>query len=93
MGTATFIKQRNGTGDGRVYRLDPPMKTTSWGSEPEREVEYVWVSATSAYSVETYIFESDADGEVLNWGELEGSFKGGCDHAAALRAAGYEVSS
>lgn len=82
MNKATFVKRVNGAGDGRVYRLDPPLNG----------VDYVWVSATSTYSgPETYIFASDADGAVLDWGELPGSFRGGLDHAEALRGAGYEV--
>lgn len=95
-GTATFIKQRNGTGEGRVYRLDPPMIERDYDGAITATHEYVWVSATSAMSSfggrpETYIFGSDADGEVTSWGELEGSFQGGLDHEEALRGAGYTV--
>ena len=90
MGTATFVKQRNGTGDGRVYRLDPPMVAESGTAH-----QYVWVSAVDSFAHEptheTYIFPSDAEGNVVDWCEQEGSFQGGCDHAKALAGAGYEV--
>lgn len=89
VGSATFIKQLNGNGDGRVYRLDPPMDLYDGGTS-----EHVWVSAASvAYSgPETYIFASDAEGNVTDWCEQSGSYRGGLDHAEALRGAGYEVS-
>lgn len=84
---ATFVKQRNGTGDGRVYRVDPPM------AYEDRTTEYVWVSATYVpYSgYETYIFPSDKHGNVLSWLELNGSFQGSMDHELALNNAGYTV--
>jgi hypothetical protein len=87
-GTATFIKQQNGNGDGRVYRLDPPMDLYDEGT-----TEYVWVSAANAMfsGPETYVFACDASGEVTDWCEQRGSFKGALDHAEALRGAGYEV--
>lgn len=93
MGSATFVKQRNGRGDGRVYRVDPPIEQRDWDGEVEATHEYVWVSATVVpyTGPETYIFPSDADGNVLDWGELDGSYRGGLDHAEALRGAGYEV--
>ena len=33
---------------------------------------------------ETYVFRSDSDGEVTEWGELPGSFKGSVDHERAI---------
>lgn len=55
--------------------------------------EYVWVSAANVMfsGPETYIFPCDADGEVTDWGELPGSYKGGLDHEEALAEAGYEI--
>lgn len=90
-GTATFIKQVNGTGDGKVFRLDPPLADYD-GANP---TEYVWVSAVTlpgfVGGTETYIFASNENGEVTDWLELPGSMKDTLDHAEALRAAGYEV--
>jgi hypothetical protein len=90
MGTATFLKQVRGHGDGRVYRVDPPMGDPEMGIEPS---DCVWVSAVTVPHTgpETYIFTSTEDGEVLDWAELPGSYRGGLDHAEALRRAGYEV--
>ena len=87
---ATFVKQRNRAGDGRVYRVEPPIEHTEYDGE-KFTFDHVWVSAVSGLAHETYIFGSDAEGNVLNWGELDGSFRGGTDHAQALRNAGYEV--
>ena len=81
--TATFISKPSGfLGDARPYKLNPPLD----------ENEYVVVSAVNAYSgPETYIFGATEDGEIVDWMELDGSFRGGRDHGAALEGAGYEV--
>lgn len=93
MKTATRLPDtkalKGATGDMRLYRLDPPMED----EYTEGPVEYVVVSATVAMSSgpETYIFPADAEGEITDWGELSGSYKGSLDHAQALANAGYEV--
>lgn len=82
--TATQIHKRlqEMSGDARLYQL----------SEPHEGNEYVVVSGISNnWGTETYIFPADASGEITDWGELYGSFKGSIDHAEALRGAGYEV--
>lgn len=54
--------------------------------------DYVVVSAVLApYVHETYIFGSDKNGEVLEWGELPGSERDVYSHKKALNNAGYEV--
>ena len=69
-------------GDARLYRLTPPLDGD----------EYVIVSAADTLDgPETYIFAADALASVIDWRELDGSYKGGLDHAQALRNAGYEV--
>lgn len=84
--TATLLKVGT-SGSGAhygVYRLSEPLEGYS----------FVRVSAaTVAYSgPETYIFGcSTASGDVDDWGELEGSYRGGLDRAKALSDAGYEV--
>lgn len=40
---------------------------------------------------ETYIFPSNAAGDVISYSELDGSYRGGLDHKQALENAGYEV--
>jgi len=85
--TATLLKDLDGfTGDASLYRLDPPLDGHA----------YVVVSATYALfgsppGLQTYIFPSDADGQVTNWGELDGSYEGDLDHEKALHRAGYTV--
>jgi hypothetical protein len=41
------------------------------------------------YPIETFIFESDSKGNVENWSELRGSFKGELNHIRALNNLGY----
>jgi hypothetical protein len=95
MHTATHHKAdlTDFNGQAHCYRLDPPLKWRDWRNDLEHAAEFVVVSATVAmYSgPETYIFPSDENGKVINWGELDGSFKGALNHVTALRNAGYEV--
>ncbi len=83
MKKATLVMVLDGfKGDARLYRLSPPLEDN----------EFVVVSAVDAYSgPETYIFPSNEDGDVISWGELEGSFQGDKDHEEALGNAGYVV--
>jgi hypothetical protein len=86
---ATFVKNIEGwTADAKLYKVTPSVE--------HREGEltaYVIVSAAVVpfSGPETYIFPANEDGDVLNWGELDGSYRGGLDHEEALRGAGYEV--
>jgi hypothetical protein len=95
MGTATLVKRNlpGATGVAHLYRLDPPVADTAWGGNPNDTFEFVRVSATvvPGSGPETYIFPADETGAVIDWGELPGSYRGGLDHAEALRGAGYEV--
>lgn len=94
---ATFVRVVPGfIGDARLYRLNPPMPTYDPDNEwetPSEPAEYVVVSGTVVmYSGrETYIFAANADGRIVDWSELDGSFRGGIDHERALRGAGYTV--
>ena len=84
MKTAKFLKQRSkGPAVWRHYQLSEPLEGT----------EFVVVSASVVPfgAPETYIFPADAAGEVTDWGELDGSYRGGLDHEKALRNAGYDV--
>ena len=89
MKTATLLKtQESEVGaDQRVYRLDPPHV------EDGETHDIVVVSAVYALfsGPETYIFPGTADGEITDFGELAGSFRGSIDHEEALRGMGYEV--
>lgn len=88
MKTAVFVKRHDGAGEGRIYRVDPPILLPQG-----QATSYVWVSAVNAWFTgpETYIFASTAEGEVLDWDELDGSFRGDKDHVQALLNAGYQV--
>ena len=93
--TATYVGPgKSGHADQRVYRLDPPIEWSPGLDEPTETTEYVVVSAVDeSWATETYIFPSDASGEILDWLELDGSFRGGTDHRQALLNAGYEAQS
>lgn len=101
MGTAVLVKKNlpGATGTAHLYRLDPPIEQKGWDGNVEATHEFVRVSATIVpdYSglgyggPETYIFPADETGEVIDWGEMDGSYRGGLDHEEALRGAGYEV--
>ena len=75
-------------GRAALYKVEPPM---AYGKK--KKTSYVAVSAVVAMfsGPETYIFPADKKGEVLDWNELGGSFKGGLCHETALTNAGYEV--
>ena len=83
MKTATKVKDlENPKAMQSLYRL----------SDRLRGFDYVVVSAVLApYVHETYIFGSDKNGEVLDWGELPGSERDVYSHEKALNNAGYEV--
>ncbi len=96
MKTATEVKKlKDFTGDARLFKCEPPMEwKDGWEDDAKtKKSKYVVVSATVAMfsGPETYIFPANAKGEVVSWGELDGSFKGSLDHAEALRGAGYGV--
>lgn len=88
---AKFVKDISGfKGRVRLFECDPPM-----ANEDGNTFKHVVVSELSdAFDtgrLETYIFASDEDGTVKDWGELPGSFRGDTDYEKALSDAGYEV--
>lgn len=79
-----LAEERPGPGIRQVhYRLDPPLNGH----------EFVVSSAetVSCSGPETYLFGADADGNITDWSELEGSYRGGLDCEQAIRNAGYEI--
>jgi len=93
MKTARFIKKLEGwRGRAKLYELSEPVE---YGWTEKGETKFVAVSAISFAPdtglPETYIFPCDKDGNVLDWLELEGSFRGGMDHEKALNNAGFTV--
>lgn len=96
MSTAKEVKRLEGfTGDARLFELSAPVEYDyNYDTEKnEKLTQFVVVSATSAMfsGPETYIFPANEQGEVVDWMELDGSYKGGLDHERALQRAGYEV--
>lgn len=77
-----------------LYRLSEPI-TYGWNND--QQTEYVVISAlTFAFDhagSETFIFPADEHGEVVDWGELDGSQRGTTSHAAVIAAAGWELAS
>lgn len=96
MKTATELRRLNGfEGDARLFELSESI-TYDYDYESRKDrssTRFVIVSAVAAMfsGPETYIFPADEQGQVVHWGELEGSFKGSLDHAQALENAGYIV--
>jgi hypothetical protein len=71
-----------------LYRVDPPVVY-----DEDKETDHVIVSASvvPVSGPETYIFPADSEGNILDWAELEGSFRGDLDHTRALIGAGYVI--
>lgn len=88
---ARHVKDLEGyTGVAVLCHLTPPIVAVGVDG---KEVEHchVVVSATTFFCApETYIFPASGSGEVVDWGELAGSYRGGLDIGQALRNAGYE---
>jgi hypothetical protein len=87
MKTAEYIKDVSGfTGEAKLYKITKEIETN------KLNVSYVVVSATFVLDrCETYIFESDKNGNVTNWFELEGSCNDVYDHEEALINGGYDI--
>jgi len=105
MSKAQFVKDvsKKFAGSAILVECIPPMKYNSYEEtnreyegqyeDFEKEAKYVVVSAAHVTfsGSETYIFPSDEDGNVVDLGELNGSFRGALDHERALNNAGYEL--
>jgi hypothetical protein len=95
MKTAKLLKDNLSgfTGHAAVYELNPPMEWKDWGTGRRCSAKYVVVSAAVApfSGAETYIFPATKAGMIRNWGELDGSYRGGLSHEKALSGAGYKI--
>lgn len=90
--TATLVRANlpRFAGTAHLYRLSEPLR--EYDEEEGASYGHVVVSAAVTLSgPETYIFGADETGEILDWGELPGSFKGALDHGEALSRAGYSI--
>lgn len=80
-----------------VYELSEPVTYEAYekgeGKYVTKTTRFVLVSAATVMmsGPETFIFPADEDGEVVDWAELEGSYKGGLSHAEAIDGAGWEL--
>ena len=75
-------------GHAALYEIDKPV---GYDFDYEKDkntkkTKYVVVSAADPMfsGPETYIFPANKEGEIVDWGELNGSYKGGHDHDRAL---------
>ena len=79
---AEFVMDLKGfTGLAKLYRINPPV---NYGDG--KKADFIVASAINAFDAgpETYLFPSDEAGHILDWAELEGSYKGGLDHQEAI---------
>jgi len=94
MRTATKLKDLNST--QVLWELSEAVEFDYdyEADEYRRETNFVVTSVPynpALVGPETYIFPADQEGEILNWGELDGSFKGGMDHSQAIERAGFKA--
>jgi hypothetical protein len=85
---ATYVQDMSDfSGVAKLYRVDPPVSF-----DDDKKADHVVVSAVdSEWACETYIFPANEKGDVLSWGELDGSQRGSVSHQEVLHAAGYQV--
>jgi len=94
-------------GDARLYRLSEAVHAGAIGytqyvivsavdlrTRFDGELEHAYrvlPFLSTREALETYIFPADKYGDVLEWSELEGSFRGGLNHEAALKGMGFSL--
>lgn len=102
MNTATELSIRTSKTGAiqKHYKLDPPMKERGYEEGDATMVyQYVVVSAVVPFvglgfsdcKPETLIFAANEEGSIVDFMDLEGSYRGGLDHEVALQNAGYTV--
>ena len=96
MKTASFIKKLDDfKGNAALYLLSEPIR--GHDHEDGQEVAWDWVAVSAIEpsiligEAETLIFPSNSEGEIEDWQDLEGSYRGGTSHAVALEGAGYKM--
>lgn len=93
--TATAIRDMKWGGNATLYQLSHDVeydRPHDKNDLPAQRTRFVIVSAVCAMITgdETLIFPANEQGEALSWTELDGSYRGGQDHNAALARAGFE---
>jgi len=96
--TAKFIRTltEGFRGTAKLYAVSPRIKYRTWNDsldEVAKTAGFVVVSAADVpyTGPETYIFPADEKGEIVDWGELDGSQRGKVSHEHVLIEAGYEL--
>lgn len=85
---ALYVKDLKGfTGKAKLYKLSERVSYSGG------KTKYVVVSAVVApfSGAETFIFPANEEGEVIDWNEMAGSYRGGLSHKKALVGAGYVI--
>jgi hypothetical protein len=91
------VNVKTARGQQRLYYLDPPVTFIDYNYDTNEESDnytnYVVVSAATVpfSGPETYIFPSNKEGEIKDFNELYGSYRGGLSHERALKNAGYTI--
>lgn len=93
MKTAKFIKKMEKfRGDANLYELSEEVEYGDDDDNMEKTKFVIVSAANAAYSgPETYIFAADAEGTILDWTEMQGSFRGSFNHAVALTGLGFKI--
>ena len=80
-------------GSQMLWKVTPPIITEPcYEGDTKKKFNYIITSCASVFGQpETYVFGADKNGEILDWGELDGSFKGDFDHERAIIGAGYQI--
>lgn len=86
---ATFVRDMPTIRTGatqKLWKLTEPYTVRGWGDEPDQTTEYVITSAVNALfsGPETYVFPANKQGEVIDFCEIDGSFRGDLDHDRAI---------
>lgn len=89
--TITKVRDLTGfTGHAALYELSEPVGyDMDWDTETtSKETCFVVISAADVMfsGPETYIFAANSDGEIVNWSELDGSYRGELTMKAQSRA-------
>jgi len=96
---AKFVKDcsEDFKGTAFLFKMSPPMRYREYDCDTDKykthRTTYVIVSAVVVLisGAETYIFAADRFGNIKNWTELGGSYRGGLNHEEALNNAGFSV--
>lgn len=98
-GVARFVENLKGwNGEAAAYEIDPPVEFTDWERDAPGKTRYLIVSSVDFRDLglpirETAVFVAEKAGDTYEViaADMLDSYEGWCDHARALRNAGYEI--